>query len=85
MTEDSVAVIVERIKGVKDGQEIIVKQFNEAQSRAEAWRERFDEKLSNRPCEKHSGFFKAIDLQLKAIWAFIGAIIIALITEHIQK
>jgi hypothetical protein len=85
MTDDSVAVIVERIDNVKSGQETIKKEFLVAQERAEAWRERFDQKLADRPCEKHMGFFKAIDLQLKALWAIVAIVIAELIREHLTR
>lgn len=85
MTDENIGVIVERIDNVKHGQEAIKQEFLMAQERAEAWRMRFDEKLANRPCEKHMGFFKAIDLQLKAIWAIVAIIIAELIREHFAR
>lgn len=78
MTESDVAVLVERLDNLNQ-------KVEAGQERAERWREHFDTKLDNRPCEKHAGFFRTIDLQLKAIWAIIGAIVITLLTEFIKR
>jgi hypothetical protein len=78
VTEDSVEVIVERLENLKN-------DVKDGQLRAELWRERFDDKLADRPCEKHMGFFRAIDIQLKAIWTIVALVIAELVREHFTR
>lgn len=78
MTDDSVAVIVERIKGLDE-------KVEAGQERAEKWREHFDTKLDNRPCITHSKLLSSFGIQLKGIWFLIGALITAMIVEWTKK
>lgn len=78
MTEDSVAVIVERIAGLD-------KRVTEGQERAETWREHFDAKLDKRPCIMHDKLLSSVSVQLKGIWFLISCLIAALIAEIFKK
>lgn len=88
MTEDNIAVIVERLDNVKAGQDAIKKEFYQAQEKADAWRERFDNKLDQRPCVVHGKLLSSINIQLKGIWFFIAlllTLVFELLKEHFSK
>jgi hypothetical protein len=78
MTEESIAVIVERISNLDQ-------KVANGQERAEKWREHFDAKLDNRPCVAHGKFLSSVGIQLKGIWFLIGVLLTAAILEFIKK
>jgi len=78
VTENSVAVIVERITGLD-------KRVTDGQERAEKWREHFDSKLDARPCISHAKFISSVAIQLKGIWFLIGVLLTAAILEFLKK
>jgi len=73
VTEDSVAVIVERINHLKE-------DVLEGQVRAEKWREHFDAKLDARPCEQHNGYFENINKQLSFIWWLVSISLVGILS-----
>ena len=77
MTEDSVAVIIERLDNLK-------KEVSESKLEANEWRIRFMERLNQLPCDVRCEETKGIKQQLLALWAITGGMVLAILSEWVK-